>query len=327
MRVSYNDLREVLSRAFVSLGFAHQRAARCASLFADASRDGVYSHGLNRLPRFVTTIRNGVVDVGAEPCCVGRFGAFERWDGRRGAGNLNAFEAMARAVELARAHGIGSVALSNTNHWMRGGSYGWQAADAGAIGICWTNTLANLPPYGGAEPRIGNNPLVVAVPRAQGHVVLDMAMSQFSVGALASYRSRGERLPVAGGYDAGGKLTRDPAAIEASGRLLPIGFWKGSGLSIVLDLIAALLSGGHATWQISRDPDRETGLSQVFVAFDLSSIAGEANASGVAEEIIEQLGPTARYPGQRTLETRQKNLAEGVPVEPAIWREIQELAA
>jgi len=324
MRVAYTDLIDALSRALVRLGFAPDRAGRCASLFADSSRDGVYSHGLNRFPRFVATIRNGVVDVEGQPDCVARLGAFERWDGRRGPGNLNAYAAMARAIALARGHGVGSVALANTNHWMRGGSYGWQAADAGAVGICWTNTLPNLPPYGAADSRIGNNPFVVAVPRARGHVVLDMALSQFSVGALASYRSRGQRLPVAGGYDADGKLTCDPAAIEMSGRLLPIGFWKGSGLSIALDLVGTLLSGGLATWQIPVDPERETGLSQVFVAFDLSSMAGGDVANRVADEIIDHVG--ARYPGERTLETRRRNLAEGVPVEPSIWREVQELA-
>jgi 3-dehydro-L-gulonate 2-dehydrogenase len=325
MRVTYDELRDALSRALVRLGFRPERAERCASLFADSSRDGVYSHGLNRFPRFIATIRNGVVDIGAEPGCVARFGAFERWDGHRGPGNLNAFDAMARAIALARDHGVGSVALANTNHWMRGGSYGWQAADAGAVGICWTNTLPNLPPYGAADPRIGNNPFVVAVPRARGHVVLDMALSQFSIGALASYRSRNERLPVAGGYDVEGKLTCDAAAIEMSGRLLPIGFWKGSGLSIVLDMVGALLSGGRATWQIPVDPERETGLSQVFVAFDLSAIAGRDLAGRVADEIIDHVG--VRYPGGRTLETRTRNLAEGVPVEPSIWREVQELAA
>src|SRR5437773_5983804 len=190
MRVAYDHLRDVLSRALTRIGFAPERAARCAALFADASRDGVSSHGLNRFPRFIATIRNGVVDVDAEPHCLARWGALERWDGRRGAGNLNAQQCMARAVALAREQGIGCVALANTNHWMRGGSYGWQAAEAGAIGICWTNTLANMPPWGAAEPRIGNNPLVVAVPRPTGHVVLDMALSQFSVGALGAYRSR-----------------------------------------------------------------------------------------------------------------------------------------
>ena len=144
-------------------------------------------------------------------------------DRRRGPGNLNAYECMGRAISLSRENGVGCVALANTNHRMRGGTYGWQAADAGVIGICWTNTMANLPPWGSIEPRLGNNPLVIAIPRPNGHVVLDIAMSQFSYGALASYRTRGELLPVDGGFDTAGESTRDPAAIEESQRPLPIG--------------------------------------------------------------------------------------------------------
>src|SRR6185312_8910096 len=136
---------------------------------------------------------------------------------------------MERAIDLSREHGIGCVALRNTTHWMRGGTYGWQAADAGMIGICWTNTMPNLPPWGDTVPRLGNNPLIVAVPRAGGHVVLDMAMSQFSYGALAAYRKRGELLPVDGGFDTAGNLTRDPGAIDRAQPPLPIGYWKGSG--------------------------------------------------------------------------------------------------
>src|SRR5258705_6700051 len=146
---------------------------------------------------------------------------------------------------------------------MRGGSFGWQAADAGVVGICWTNTMPNMPPWGAMEPRLGNNPLVIAVPRTTGHVVLDMAMSQFSYGTLESYRMGGELLPVLGGFDLEGELSRDAGAIEASGRSLPIGYWKGSGLALMLDSLAALLSGGDATHQITPDSYKETGLSQV----------------------------------------------------------------
>src|SRR6266853_6329013 len=95
----------------------------------------------------------------------------------------------------------------------------------------------DLPPWGASDPRVGNNPLIIAVPRAKGHVVLDMAMSQFSYGALATYRMRGEPLPVEGGFDAGGRLTRDPAAIEASKRPLPIGYWKVFGLALMLVMV------------------------------------------------------------------------------------------
>jgi 3-dehydro-L-gulonate 2-dehydrogenase len=319
----YGELRRVL----LKLGFEVERGEACARLFAEASRDGVYSHGLNRFPVFVRMIESGVVRIHERPRPVEALGALERWDGRRGPGNLNARECMARAIELARANGVGCVALAETNHWMRGGSYGWQAAEAGCVGVCWTNTLPNLPPWGAAEARIGNNPLVVAVPRPSGHVVLDMAMSQFSYGALASHRLGGRQLPVEGGFDAGGNLTRDPAAIEASMRPLPIGYWKGSGLSLVLDMMAALLSGGRATHQIEQDLERETGLSQVFIAFAPPAHDGGEFAARLADEIIESVrgegDGRVRYPGERTLETRRENTERGVPVEPSIWEQVR----
>lgn len=332
LRVPYEELQDAFSRVLLKLGFERDRAVLCARLFADASRDGVHSHGLNRFPQFVRMIRSGVVTVTAEPGLVVAFGALERWDGRSGPGNLNAYRCMERTIELSRQHGIGCVALANTNHWMRGGNYGWQAADAGVIGICWTNTLANLPPWGASDPRVGNNPLIIAVPRAKGHVVLDMAMSQFSYGTLASYRMRGEQLPVEGGFDAEGRLTRDPAAIEASQRALPIGYWKGSGLALVLDLLATLLSAGQATHQIPRESERETKLSQVFIAIDPSPMDQADRSARFADEIVEQfqatrLGASVRYPGQRVLQVREENLAKGVPVEPLIWHEVQKLCA
>jgi 3-dehydro-L-gulonate 2-dehydrogenase len=322
-RVPFETLTETLDAALRALGFAPQRAKLCARLFAETTRDGVYTHGLNRFPRFVRMIRAGRIDIQAEPERIESRGALERWNGNCGPGNLNAWQSMDRAIALARHHGLGAVALANTTHWMRGGSYGWQAADSGCIGVCWTNTLPNLPAWGSAEARLGNNPLILAVPRAAGHVVLDMAMSQFSYGALASYRERGEPLPVDGGFDPAGRLTRDPAAIEASQRPLPVGYWKGSGLALMLDMIAAMLSGGLATHQIPKDPERETGISQFFLALDPSGLA--VDSAAIADAIVASLD--SRYPGQRTLELRAENLALGVPMDEAVWREVRQMAA
>ncbi len=332
LRIAFAELSEALTRALLHLGFEPDRAAVCARLIAEITRDGVYSHGVNRFPRFVATIRNGTVNVRARPERVSGFGALERWDGNLGPGNLNAYESMDRAIALAREHGLGCVALAHTNHWMRGGTYGWQAADAGMIGICWTNTLANLPPWGAKDARIGNNPITLAVPRPEGHVVLDMAMSQFSYGAIESFRARGELLPVDGGYDTQGRLTRDPAAIEASGRPLPIGYWKGSGLSLLLDLTATLLSGGLSTIHIPKDPLREAGISQVFLAFNLPALDPAGASVRMADEIVEFLqlppgskGERIRYPGEKTLRLRRENTEKGIPVDPSIWAEIQSI--
>lgn len=327
MRIPFDVLKDELARVLLTLGFSADRAALSARLFAEASRDGVASHGLNRFPRYVEMIRRGVIDVEAQPERVARLGALEQWDGRSGPGNLNAYTCMGRALALAQEHGLGCVALRNTNHWMRGGTYGWQAAEAGRIGMCWTNTMPNLPAWGAKEASVGNNPLIIAVPRPAGAVVLDMAMSQFSYGTLEAYRRRGEQLPVEGGYDAEGRLTRDPAAIEATGRALPIGLWKGSGLAMLLDLVATLLAGGRATHQISTDVHAETGLSQVFIAFSLDSLG----ATDIADDIVAfvhnatptEPGAPIFYPGERTLQVREENLAHGIPVDPGIWEKVR----
>ena len=336
-RIPFDEVEQQLAAVLRRLGFTPERAHTCARLFAETTCDGVYTHGINRFPRFVATIRNGSVVVDAEPKLLAACGALERWDGRRGPGNLNALAGMDRALALSREHGIGCVALANTNHWMRAGAYGWQAAEAGFIGICWTNTMPNLPPWGGAERIIGNNPLVIAVPRPSGPIVLDMAMSQFSYGALESYRKRGELLPVDGGFDLQGNLTRDPAAIEASWRPLPIGYWKGSGLSIVLDMIAAMMTLGQATHQLAHDPEFECGVSQMFLAMNPAAFGPAGleidKTAAIADAIVASLhntkpareGKPVRYPGEETLRIRAENRNLGLPVERAVWSEIQSM--
>jgi len=330
LRVPYADLYAALHQAMQHLGLKGDRAALCARLFAEATRDGVYTHGVDRFPRFSAMVRNGSIDVNAESERITGFGSIERWNGHRGPGNLNAHAAMQRAIALARQNGIGAVALANTNHWMRGGTYGWQAADQGLFALCWTNTLANVPVWGSAAPTIGNNPLIIAIPRPQGHVILDMAMSQFSYGTLAAYSKRGMPLPVPGGFDNQGNLTTDSAAIEASQRALPIGYWKGSGLSLVLDMMAAMLSGGLATHQFPLDPLHETGLSQFFLAIDPANLASTTELTHIADEILANLhhappidpAKPIRYPGEQVLKIREENLRLGVPVDPELWRQI-----
>lgn len=330
LRIPFTTAQQVLAEILSTRGFSADRAQACARLFAETARDGVYTHGIHRFPRFIAAIDSGYVDPAAEPAPLARFGALERWDGRLGPGNLNAWAAMDRAIALGREHGVGCVALANTNHWMRGGTYGWQAAEAGLIGICWTNTMPNLPAWGGVDPAIGNNPLVLAVPRASGPIVLDMAMSQFSYGTLESYRKRGELLPVDGGFDADGNITRDPAAIELSQRPLPIGFWKGSGLSVMLDIIAAMMSLGRSTHQIVADPLRESGVSQMFLALSPEALGPAQRVAEIADEVVASLrastpavaGNTVRYPGEQTLRTREENMRLGLSVDPEIWESI-----
>ncbi len=329
VRIPVDTMKQEFVRIFEKIGLSSERAALCAQVFTDNSCDGVASHGYNRIQFFVDHVQRGLFRADAEPEKIAGFGAWEQWNGNLGLGIINAMACTNRAMELARQYSMGCVALRNTNHWLRPGTYGWKAAEAGFLFMCWTNTIPNMPPWGGVEPRIGNNPLVLAVPRPSGPVVLDIAMSQFSFGKTELYAHRNQELPVPGGFDTAGNLTRDPHDILESGRPLPIGYWKGSGLSLLLDLMATLLSGGRSTYDIGQE-SREFGVSQVYIAFDTNQAATSDTIERVVSETLAfvktataiEEGGEILFPGERVWKTRQENREKGIPVDKAIWEQI-----
>ena len=332
IRVPFETLRDEFYRVLASVGFANERAMLCARLFAENQRDGVYSHGLNRFPGFVAGLESKQINFRAKPEKIEGFGALERWNGNMGVGLVNAHLCMQRATELAETHGIGCVGLSNTNHWMRGGAYALQAAEAGYIGICWTNTTRLMPPWGSAEKMIGNNPMAIAVPREERHILLDMAMSQYSNGKLEVLQLQGKELPLPGGYDTNGELTVDPGEILDSKRALPIGYWKGSGLALVLDTMASVISGGQATHEIGKQGS-EYAVSQVYIAINATRMMGQAALDETVAAIINDFhtatpldaNEKVRYPGEGMLRTRQESLEKGVLVEETQWQALLEM--
>ncbi|GAA5219788.1 3-dehydro-L-gulonate 2-dehydrogenase [Membranihabitans marinus] len=330
--ISEKEMIHQLTLLFLQNGFNENKAQTLAQIFTSSTLDGIQSHGINRVPLFIEYVKKGIVKPNAEPSCVSAMGGIERWDGHQGPGILNALKCSDRAIHLARESGMGLVALRNTNHWLRGGSYGWKIAEAGCIGILFTNTTPNMPAWGGQQNRLGNNPLVISIPRPEGHVVLDMAMSQYSFGKIHQYQLNGESLPFAGGYDHNGQLTHDPQKIMSSGKSLPIGYWKGSALSMVLDMLATLLSAGQSTYEIGKR-ELETNLSQIYLVINPHTFHDEDITSKLINEIItyshdvvpNNAGRRTYYPGERTLATRMHNKIHGIPVNADIWNSILNL--
>ena len=331
MRISFNDVQETLGKVLLKYGFQPDKAQTLSNIFAESSLDGVYSHGLNRFPRFIKNVRDGIVKIDAEPEKISSYGNIEQWNGNLGPGILNALSCMSSAMNIAKSAGIGCVALSNTNHWMRGGTYGWQAAENGFIGICWTNTEPNMVAWGSKSSVLGNNPLIIAIPRKEGNIVLDTAMSQYSYGKMQTYADEGKELEFFGGLDSDSALTRNPKEIINNESALPIGFWKGSGLSLVLDIIAAILAKGDPTHQIGLR-NEEYGLSQVFISIKIDWL-NEKFITKIIQEVIQNLhsaepahkGGKTYYPGERTLITRIENKKLGIPVNKEIWSAISKL--
>ena len=332
IRIPYPEMQSEFKRILLNHGFTEKKAETCARIFAENSLEGIYSHGVYRFPRFVEYIKRGFITVGAEPKLIHATGALEQWDGQLGPGPLNALFCAERAMQLAAENGIGCVAIANTNHWMRGGTYGWLAAKKGFAFLGWTNTEKNMPAWGAKESRLGNNPLVFAVPFGNEAIVLDFAMTQFSYGKMEAAQLEGKTLPYPGGFNENGKLTNQPEEILESRRALPIGYWKGAGLSLLLDILATVLSAGLSTRELSQK-EAEYSVSQVFIAFSLKKLSNFPAIENTIIEIIsdfknatpDETGEKIRYPGEQVLQTRAENLKNGIPVIKTVWKQITKL--
>jgi 3-dehydro-L-gulonate 2-dehydrogenase len=332
IKIPYDTLKSEFFRILVKHGFSQARAEKCAEIFATNSLDGVNSHGINRFPRFIQNVMGGFVKPEAVPSLINAFGSLEQWEGNLGPGPLNATFATDRGIELAGKNGIGMVTLANTNHWMRGGTYGWQAAKQGFVLICWTNTCQNMPAWGATDPRIGNNPFVFAVPYLDEAIVLDFAMSQYSYGKMESFKNEGRKLAYKGGFNKQGELTDNPGEILESWRALPIGYWKGSGLSLLLDILATILSGGLSTHQI-KSCTSEYSVSQVFIAVNIKNLHNFPAIDDSINQIVDDLhnsnpvnpSESIRYPGEHVLQIRRENIKDGIPVSRQVWENLTNL--
>ena len=328
--VQYEEAVERMSRGLERFLNA-QDAKRFAEIFAGNSLDGVYSHGMNRYPRYLSDMESGLCDAKVTQAeRVSGLGGLEVWDAHFGVGPLIAQQMAERAIELARTHGIACVALRNNSHWLRAGRYGLMMADAGMMGLCMTNTCMNLVAYGAKEPSTGNNPITIAIPRRAGSLVMDMAVSQYALGKLEIMAQEGGMLDTPCGYDTDGNLTNDPQKIVESGLMTPMALWKGSALSIMIDLMVSMLSLGRTSLAIGTPADGEKGMSQMFVCMNPAAVIDMDKAEAQMEKTIAFLNSLepkdgvhgVHAPGENLEKTRARNRECGIPVTEDTWQKI-----
>lgn len=328
--VQYEEAVKRMSRGLERFLNA-QDAKRFAEIFAGNSLDGVYSHGMNRYPRYLSDMESGLCDAKVTQAeRVSGLGGLEVWDAHFGVGPLIAQQMAERAIELARTHGIACVALRNNSHWLRAGRYGLMMADAGMMGLCMTNTCMNLVAYGAKEPSTGNNPITIAIPRRAGSLVMDMAVSQYAFGKLEIMAQEGGMLDTPCGYDTDGNLTNDPQKIVESGLMTPMALWKGSALSIMIDLMVSMLSLGRTSLTIGTPADGEKGMSQMFVCMNPAAVIDMDKAEAQMEKTIAFLNSLepkdgvhgVHAPGENLEKTRARNRECGIPVTEDTWQKI-----
>jgi len=297
-RFAEGSLRTFAEAVLMHAGASPEAAAIVASTLLDADRRGVHTHGLVRLPSYREDVASGRVAVDAKPRLVHDAGAVAVVDGGGGFGAVTAVAGMDEAIARAEQHGVGLVVTRGGNHFGAAAFYALRAVERGLIGIAATSTPAVMAPWGGAEARIGNNPVAIAAPAGEGvpPFVLDFAQSAASRGRIKLAEVAGEQIPTGWALDSGGRPTTDPTRALA-GALLPFGGYKASGLALAVELLTGVLAGGELGPELinssltgsasSGSATRVGTVGSLYIAVDPGPLVGRAE---FAERVTRLLG-------------------------------------
>lgn len=297
-RVPPDALRAFCVEALRRCEVSRADAAIVADSLVDADRRAVYSHGVVRLRDYVHRLRTGAMKPDARLRQVAGRAPFTVVDGGNGLGQVASRAAMRRAIGYAAKQGIGAVGVRRSNHFGCAGYYSRMAAREGMVGLAFTNSSPVLAPWGGRDVVLGNNPWSIAVPRAGGDVVLDLANSVAARGKIRAAAAAGEKIPLGWALDREGTPTADPrAALE--GIILPIGEYKGYGIAFMVDVLAGVLTGAAFADDVGspRDAAGEANVGHLFVALDIRRVMRPVEFEKRMGALVARMKSARRWDG------------------------------
>ncbi len=315
-----DDLCDLLAAIFIRHGTSPEVAGMLARNCAAAERDGAESHGLFRMPGYVSTLRSGWVDGCAVPIVEEAGPAFLRVDARNGFAQPALAAAAPLAVERARQAGACVIGLHDSHHfgalWLDVEPF----AEQGLVALAVVNSMAVVVPHSGKSPVFGTNPMAFAAPRATGHpLVFDQAASTMAHGDVRIAAQEGRDLPDGVGVDRDGHPTRDPNAILDGGALLPFGGHKGASIAMMIEVLSAALTGGLFSFEVdwSHHPGAQTPRTgECVILIDPAKAGSLARFTQRVEQLIAAMRSAGqeRLPGERRFANRARSLRDGVSI-------------
>jgi LDH2 family malate/lactate/ureidoglycolate dehydrogenase len=325
--------------AFHACGLPDADATIVADAMIEADLTGSDAHGIFRLPLYAKWVRAGRINTQPKLQLIQGGPATAVVDGDNGMGHLVMSFAANKAVELARETGVAWVGARRSNHAGAAGVYAAIPLRHNMIGIYAAASSANhMAPWGGAEPLIGTNPIAFAVPAGEeAPVVLDIATSISSYGYVRDYALQGKPMPEGWVIDRAGQPITD-ASRATEGTLLPIGGYKGSGLALIIGLLAGVLNGaafGKDVREFGTESTHEANTGQFIVALDVQRFLPFATFTAEIDRHVRDLRGSARLPGFDTIRLpgearrlrKQDRTQNGVELTDALLRQLDELAA
>jgi LDH2 family malate/lactate/ureidoglycolate dehydrogenase len=320
-------------------GMPERDAATVAGAMIEADLVGADAHGIFRLPQYARNLQSGRINPKARIAVLRRGPATALLDGDNGMGHLVMTAAAELAAELAREAGVGWVGARRSNHAGAAGVYAAMMLKHGMIGLYAAVSSANhMAPWGGAEPLLGTNPIAVAIPAgAEAPVVLDIATSVASFGTIRTHAIAGKPMPEGWVIDRKTGAPVTDAKRVAEGVLLPIGGYKGSGLALMIGLLAGVLNGaafGHEVIDFTAPGTEQCNTGQFVIALDVKRFAQPEVFAREVDRHLRDLRASARLPGVDAIrhpgEQRQKRKMErerdGVPLAAGLVKQLDELA-
>jgi L-2-hydroxycarboxylate dehydrogenase (NAD+) len=336
--VSEPALRGFIGRVLVAAGLPADDADAVAELMARADATGADGHGVFRLPQYVRRIRAGGIQVRPAIRVARESTASAVLDGDDAMGHLVMRRATELAIAKARAHGIGWVGAFGSNHAGPAALYVELAAESGLIGIYLAVGSANhVAPWGSIDPLLSTNPIAIAVPGGpDGPVLLDMATTVAAYGKVKMAAQRGETMPEGWMIDGAGRPITDPSR-AGEGTLLPIGGYKGYGLSLMIGLLAGTLNGaamGSRVVDFNADDATRTNTGQAILAIDPAAFGDPAVFLAEVERIRHEMTSAGRLPGVERIrlpgdgraETRRARRIDGIPIPAPLQAALDRLA-
>jgi len=329
--LSLEALSALLEKIFLRHGTSADVARVLAQNCAGAERDGAHSHGVFRIPGYVSTLQSGWVNGQAVPVVEDVASGFVRVDANNGFAQPALAAARELLVQKARSAGIAVLAIRNSHHFAALWPDVEPFAYEGLVALSVVNSMTCVVPHGADRPLFGTNPIAFAAPRADGEpIVFDLATSAIAHGDVQIAARQGERLPAGMGVDSLGQPTTDPKAILEGGALLPFGGHKGSALSMMVELLAAALTGGNFSFEFDwkNHPGAKTPWTgQLLIVIDPGKAAGQSFAER-SQELVRQMHGVGlkRLPGDRRHHQRARSQANGIELDAQTLANLQELA-
>ncbi|KPB77891.1 Ldh family oxidoreductase [Pseudomonas cannabina] len=329
--LSFQQLTALLRQIFLTHGTSPDVADVLAENCASAQRDGAHSHGIFRMPGYLSSLACGWVDGKAVPVVEDVGAAFVRVDACNGFAQPALAAARSLLIDKARSAGIAILAIRSSHHFAALWPDVEPFAEQGLVALSMVNSMTCVVPHGASRPLFGTNPIAFAAPRAGGEpMVFDLATSAIAHGDVQIAAREGRSLPMGMGVDRDGQPTEDPRAILDGGALLPFGGHKGSALSMMVELLAAGLTGGNFSFEFdwSKHPGAQTPWTgQLVIVIDPDKGSGQPFAQR-SEELVRQLHGAGqqRLPGERRYSERARSIAQGIAIAQHDFERLQALA-